>query len=270
MTDAPDEMHNGTGDETPGTALDAAFLDALADPAKAGEFYGVLLDTMLFLPIDAMPEDEDDGDEAEETASISPQIFELEGEETAMVFDTEERLAAWAEGPTDYVGMPGRSLFLMFDGREQIALNLGVAPSSTILSCDDVAALNAHATHEGNEAEEVPAGTEITVGPVESMDEATVAALVARLAGLRADVAEAVLFSLKIREDDTPRMILGVVPVSLADANETARRVAETVSRIGPSAEGLEVAAMAGDGPVISKARELGLRLPMVDIGSIH
>ena len=111
------------------TPLDIAFETAKADPAQQNAFYGLLLETELFFPvIDADPSVSKIA-APEDGGTISPLLLEIEGAPVLPVFDTQERLATWAEGAEMRLGgMPGYAIVEMAAGQVptvQIAFNVG-------------------------------------------------------------------------------------------------------------------------------------------------
>jgi SseB protein N-terminal domain len=110
------------------TPLDRAHLATEAAPdddASRLRFYAALADTDLFL----LTEAEAAGD------TVTPQVFDLADGRFLLAFDTEERLAAFSDAPSAYAALPGRVVVRLLAGQGVgIGLNLGVAPSSVLLS----------------------------------------------------------------------------------------------------------------------------------------
>ncbi len=95
------------------------------DDAARVAFYGALADAELFVLL---------SEEPGEPGAISPEILDIEGDRFALVFDSEERLTAFAKAPAPYAALPGRVIAGMLAGREiGLGLNLGVAPSSILI-----------------------------------------------------------------------------------------------------------------------------------------
>jgi len=255
------------------TPLDLAFERARNDPEETAGFYDALFAATIFLPIDRAFDD--DGNQSEASASaIEPIFYDVEGEPTLLIFDTEERLAIWTEEPIDYVGLTGRQLFEMFDGGQQVALNINVAPSSVIISVETVTWLHERAVETGN-SDEVVAGTALEVTAPPALDTEVVARIAARIAGLRREIDEAVFFSLGIdagQDEAERRVVLGVATSEqgLRDANAVAEALAETARGAFDGTRPVEVALLAANSPLMDKARKVGLNLPVVQVGSIH
>ena len=255
------------------TPLDLAFERARNDPEETAAFYDALFAATVFLPIDRAFDD--DGNESGEAASaIEPIFYEVENEATLLIFDTEERLALWTDEPVDYVGLTGRQLFEMFDGGQQVALNIGVAPSSVVIPAEMVTWLHERAAEEG-ESEEIAAGTALEVMPPPDLDTEIVARIAARIAGLRREVDEAVFFSLGVdagQDEAERRVVLGIAASQqgLRDAEAVAEALAETARGAFDGSRPVEVALLSASSPLMEKARKVGLNLPVVQVGSIH
>ncbi len=72
-------------------------------------------------------------------ADIVPRLFEIDGDRYALVFDGEDRVAAFAGGPSPYASLSGRRLAaLLSEAGLGLGLNFG-APSQTLLPPGDVA-----------------------------------------------------------------------------------------------------------------------------------
>ena len=191
-----------------------------------------------------------------------------------LVFDTEERLATWTDAPIDYVGLTGRQLFEMFDGEQQVALNIGVAPSSVVIPAEMVGWLHERAVEAG-ESDEIPAGTALEVTAPPNLETEIIARIAARIAGLRKEVDEAVFFSLgtdAVQDESERRVVLGVAVSQdgLRDAEAVAEALAETARGAFDGSRPVEVALLSASSPLMEKARKVGLNLPVVQVGSIH
>lgn len=115
------------------TVLDlahAAMSAAPGDDAARLRFYERIADAELFVLI------EDDAAGAE----IAPQVFALEDGRFVMAFDREERLSAFTGAPAPYAALPGRVVVHLLAGQGVgLGLNLGVAPSETLLPAEALA-----------------------------------------------------------------------------------------------------------------------------------
>lgn len=109
------------------TPLDAAIsaTDSRPDDDTARlHLYRLLADAELFLLLTTEAEGE----------SLSPRVFPLADGPVVLAFDSEERLAEFTQGPAPYAALPGRIIAQQLAGLDiGLGLNLGVAPSATIL-----------------------------------------------------------------------------------------------------------------------------------------
>ena len=107
----------------------AAMEAAPEDDAKRLKFYERLADTELFLLLG----EEAAGDQ------ITPELFDIEDQRFALVFDREERLSSFVGRVVPYAGLPGRALVQMLAGQGiGLALNLQVAPSAMLIPAEAV------------------------------------------------------------------------------------------------------------------------------------
>ncbi len=255
------------------TALDLAFERARSDEDDSGAFYDALFSATVFMPIRNAYDDSGETSESE-AQSIEPLVWEVEGDETLLLFDTEERLARWATEPMNYIGLPGSTFFKMFQGELQVAVNLAVAPSSVMIPAEVVSWL--HERAEGIvETEEVPAGSGMDVTAPPELAPEAIGRITAKLAGLRREVHEAIIFSLAIdaEEDEAVRrVVLGVALTvgGIEDADSIASSLAETAMVAFDGKRAFEVALLDPESPLMNAARNVGVKLPIVDLTSLH
>lgn len=272
MTDDIDISEDTAGQQIE-TALDLAFERARANPDETPAFYDALFSATIFLPIEGAY-DEAGEESTEDASSIAPILYEIEDLPTLMIFDTEDRLARWAEEPLDYVGMTGRQLFSMFDSEQQVALNLGVAPSSVVIPQEVVEWLHERA-QDPLQAEEVAQGSSIDVTPPPELPSEALARITARIAGLRRDLDEAVIFSLAIDDEQEAahrRIVLGIVPseAGAEGPQAIASALAEAAQGAFSGERPVEIALLNAESELMEKAREVGLVLPVAQIGMLH
>lgn len=162
--------------ETELDRMHAAMAAAPESDAERLAFYDRLADAELFLLLTGEPEGE----------TIEPALFDMDEGRVALVFDGEDRLAAFSEGPAPYAALPGRVVAAMLAGQGLgLGLNLGVAPSSFLLPAGGVAWLAGALASAPAEAAARP----VTYGPPVDVPRALIGALdakLARLAGLAA------------------------------------------------------------------------------------
>lgn len=220
------------------TALDRAMRESGGD-AAAGRAVDALLSSQLFLLLDAAHLHED---AHANPGRLRPKTLPLEAGETALAFDTEERLAAFAGGEAAYAEVSGRLLAGMLAGEGvHLAVNPGVAPSELF---HEAAALRwmAEVSATRTEAQDAAPGA---VGPPSAASEALAAALDAKLAALAAGLAEAWLV-----QADGPRLILALRERGTWGEDEAAERhraalakaLGETARLAAPEGPPLEAA----------------------------
>ncbi|WP_299828586.1 SseB family protein [uncultured Roseobacter sp.] len=110
---------------TPLDQAHGAMEAAPGDDAVRLRFYERLAECELFLML---------AEEATEGDQISPELFDVGDARYVLVFDREERLAAFAGKPVPYVALSGRMIAGMLAGQGiGLGVNLEVAPSSILL-----------------------------------------------------------------------------------------------------------------------------------------
>jgi peptidyl-prolyl cis-trans isomerase C len=121
------------------TALDQALqilrLD-MNDAKQQSKYYDLFLNTTFCIP--TLDPQELDGTVALEESQVLPLVIESEGNDYLMLFDTEERLKAWAEAEVKWVGVPGHVLAATTMAPLHWALNVGTEYSKQFLP-DEIA-----------------------------------------------------------------------------------------------------------------------------------
>ena len=204
--------------------------------AEGLAFYRALADAELFLLLDA----EAEGD------AMSPQVFDLADGAVLLAFDSEERLAAFAEGPQPYAALPGRVIAAQMVGQGPksgtalaLGLNLGSA-SEVILPPEALIWLMQMLDQAPPEALETQ--VERFVAP--AVPPAVLAALSACLTG----VGRAYLTGVRYRDGRQGQMLAltGVAPDAEA---KVARAVTEALAFSGIEAGALDIAFLGARGP---------------------
>jgi hypothetical protein len=108
----------GNGGDEGQSPLDRALGVAELGDAQAQAFYDAFLNARLYVPTA-----EDDPDLPTDTVSLL--VADIEGEGIVPVFDSEDRLATWAEEPVAFTVLAGHALVEQLDPALQIALNVG-------------------------------------------------------------------------------------------------------------------------------------------------
>jgi hypothetical protein len=126
------------------------------DARSQSKFYDLFLNATFFVP--TLDQQTTEGEGAPEEGDVLPLIIESEGNDYLMLFDTKERLLAWAGAEADCVEVPGHVLAATTMPPLHWAMNVGTEYSKQFLP-DEIAWLrevvercNAQAT-EDDEAE---------------------------------------------------------------------------------------------------------------------
>jgi hypothetical protein len=238
------------------TPLDAAARAADAPdaaPDARARFYALLLETALCVPVRPRAGDDD---------PVRPQVFDLSQGAAALAFDDDARMAAFFEGPTEYVVLPGRAMTtLLAQARLGLGLNLGDAPSATLLDAATVAWL---AAEMGGETVETaaPAAGALTVRPPTGASPALPAALAQRLAQFPGVVAEAWLA--RLGPPDAPGALTVALTLSPA-ARRADRALSAELGRAAaphaPPGETVSIATLEDGHPLLPALRRHGAPL---------
>lgn len=106
------------------TPLDTALARYLADDNEASQYYDLVLNSTFHIPtFDAEPAE--GTNRVEENDAISPVILESDGKSYLMLFDSEERLTAWAKQAVTFVVLPGYAIAEMTTPELHWAVNVG-------------------------------------------------------------------------------------------------------------------------------------------------
>jgi hypothetical protein len=190
---------------------------------------------------------------------IEPAVFAPEGGTCVLAFDSEARLAAFAEGAAPYAALSGRALAGMLAGQGMgLGLNLGVAPSAILLPAGAMEWL-------AEMLAEAPA--EVAARPVElrvpkGLPEAVLRALDARLAGMAGMARAAWLVSARY-EDGAQGHLLGFVGAVPGAEGALARAVSEVLAFSGLEAAALDVGFFEASDPVLARMAACGLRFDL-------
>jgi peptidyl-prolyl cis-trans isomerase C len=133
------------------TALDQALQILRLDMTNANsqsKFYDLFLNTTFCVP--TLDQRELGGETAVPEGEVLPLIIEADGNDYLMIFDSEERLQAWAAEEVKWVGVPGFILAATTMPPLHWALNVGTEHSKQFLP-DEIAWLR-EAVERCNEA----------------------------------------------------------------------------------------------------------------------
>ncbi len=227
------------------TPLDLTCLAMQNDEANAPAFYARFLEAELFLLL----ESEVSGDAAQ------PLVMETSDGSLVLVFDLEERMAAFSDEPSDYVSLSGRRIAKMLSGQGlAIGLNLGDAPSAMVLPVDAVDWLAAVAIGDDKVVEAKPLEISKPVGVPETL----VAALDGKLANMGGVVSAAYLVSARYEGGENGHM-LALVNVPEAAKAGVSEALSEALRFSGVEAGQLDLAFMPADDSHLESFMRAGL-----------
>ncbi len=109
------------------TPLDQALEGAKISQCKRNAFYGLLVNTTLYIPTHETATEE----------KFDPILAVADGITYLMVFDSEEKLSSWAEIPMSYTTLPGHVVAEITQGNIHWALNPGT-PHAKILVAEEI------------------------------------------------------------------------------------------------------------------------------------
>jgi len=230
------------------TALDLAHAGDDDTDAARLRFFAALADTELFVLLERAV----DGDQ------IAPRVFPVQGQTIIMAFDTEARLADFADSVAPYAALPGRVLAGMLAGQGLgLGVNLGVAPSSTLLDPQALDWLQQMLSQDGAQSWEARIRAVSSPNHVPNI---VLDALGARFANAGA-VAEAAYLVHAAYEDHTVGHLLVITGASERAEPALARAVSEALSFSGLDAGFLDVAFVGPADKLAERVRPVALRL---------
>lgn len=132
------------------TPLDTALAKYIADDNEHSQYYDLVLNSNFHIPtFDEEPAE--GGTKVEDNEAISPVILESDGKSYLMLFDSEERLSAWAKQKVSFVVLPGYAIAEMTTPELHWAVNVGTDYSKEFVP-DEIAWLQ-DAVRKCHEAE---------------------------------------------------------------------------------------------------------------------
>jgi len=219
------------------------------DDAARLRFYDRLAGCELFLLLEEEPE----GDR------IRPALFPVEGQTFALVFDREDRLTGFAEGPAPYAALSGRALASMLAGQGiGLGVNLGVAPSSILIEAGSVDWLAATLAAAPEEVEERPEELAAPAG----LPEMLLTALDARLAAAEGLARMAYLVAATYAGGRRGHLMAFVDTLPGAEPS-LARAVGDALTFSGVEAGSLDVGFFRASDPVAARLARVGLRFDL-------
>lgn len=234
------------------TPIDKAHSEMDASPnddAARLRFYERLVDAEMFMLL----EQESDGQ------NIKPDLFEVDDQTFALVFDREERLAEFAEKIVPFAALSGRTIVSMLQGQNiGLGINLAVAPSSTLLPPSAITWMAETTATGPTEAEAKPEEVFAPAG----LPEQVITALDAKLATMSglADIAYLAQISY---DTGTRASVIAFVNARPDAESAIARAISETLIFSGIEAGSLDVLFLSASDAICAKLAKLGLRFDL-------
>jgi hypothetical protein len=237
------------------TPLDQAHAEMEAHPdhdALRLNFYERLADCELFLLLEAEP--------TKDTAK--PMIFPVEDQQYALVFDSEERLAEFAQKPAPFISLSGRIIAGMLNGKGiGLGVNLMVAPSSILLPDVAVAWLAETLKTTPEETQAKP----VSIHAPSAIPEVLLKALDTKLAAM-AGVAKAAYLA-EVDYENAPKTHV-IVFIDAIEQAQTAitSAVSEALTFSGIEAGTLDVLFLRPSDPICAQLAKVALRFDLPEL----
>ncbi len=234
------------------TPLDQAHAEMEMHPEQDAmrlRFYERLADSELFLLLEAEATDD----------TVKPMIFPVETQKYALVFDTEDRLAEFAQTPAPFVSLSGRMIAAMLAGKSiGLGVNLSVAVSSILLPDTAVTWLAKTLAIDPEETQAKP----VSIHPPRAVPEVLIKALDMKLAAM-AGVAKAAYLA-EVAYENTPKMHVLVFLDALEQAQTAiTSAVSEALTFSGIEAGTLDVLFLRGSDPICVQLAKVALRFDL-------
>ena len=238
------------------TPLDHAHADMEAAPEDGQarlKFFERLADAELFMAL----QNEGEGD------TVTPQVFDLGEYSVVLLFDREDRLTQFMNGPTPYAAVSGRAVAAsLAEEALGLALNLEVAPSSFLLDPAGVSWLAKTVSVAPEETDERLA----ELLPPKGLPDSLVTDLDKKLSTGVGLARAAYLVATRTASGGAGHVLAFVDPVPGAEP-ALAKAVAELLTFSGLDAAQMDVGFFASNDPMTAKLAAVGLRfdLPIPD-----
>lgn len=234
------------------TPLDTAhaLMDANPDDDATARlrFYERLADSELFLLLQTGAK----GD------NLAPEIFETDGEQYVLVFDTEERLVDFTGHSAHHAALSGRVIAKMLSGQGiGLGVNLAVAASSILLPPEALIWL---AQMLENAPKEITARPTVFKAPA-GVEQTMLAAIDTKLASA-AGLAESAYLVCAEYDDDSQGLMLAIIDALPAAHSALAKAVSEVVM-FGAGDTALDVTFFARNDTICTKLAKVGLRFDL-------
>lgn len=238
-------------DDTPLDLSHYAMSSAPDDDALRLRFYERLAESELFLMLAQEAGSDQD--------TVTPEVFETDTGQFVLVFDREERLAAFAGQAVPFVALSGRAITGMLQGQDiGIGLNLDVAPSSILLPATAVAWL--HQTL-ANAPDEIEARISDVHAPA-GLPDVLLSALDSKLAIAMGLAQCAYLVGVTYETGAKGHLLAFVAAVPEAEP-ALARAAAEALTFSSIAAGAMDVAFFRAPDPIVAKLDRVGLRFDL-------
>lgn len=237
------------------TPLDSAFSKMSSDPESdllRLQFYERFAEAELFLVLCE--------DAKEDTAK--PLILDMNNEQFALVFDTEDRLAEFAEKPTPYLTLSGRRIARQLAGQNiGIGLNLGDAPSSTMISSETIDWLNENLS---NDVSETQARPKIFSAP-KNIPENLLTAIDAKLSNMSGVISAAYLAEVTY-ENNSKGSILAILDAPNYAQTGITEAIAEALQFSGVDAATLDVTFLSSGDSVVRHLDSVAIKFEIPEL----
>ena len=235
--------------DTPLDTAVAAMEAAPEDDAARLAVFEAIAGSELFLLLEAEPV----GD------NVEPRLFETSEGRFVLVFDREERLTAFAEGPAPYAALSGRSVAEMLAGQEiGLGLNLGFAPSSQLIPAAAVSWLAETLAARPDARDAKPE----SLAPPGDLPERLLTALDARLAQA-AGLADLAYLASATYPGGRNGHLLAVIDAAPGAESMLARVVQEALTFSGLDAGEIDVTFLKASDPAAARLARIGLRFDL-------
>lgn len=220
------------------------------------QFYERLADTELFMLLG----EEAAGDQ------ITPELFEIEDQRFALVFDREERLSQFVGRMAPYAGLPGRGLAQMLQGQGiGLALNLEVAPSAMLIPAEAIDWLVQTLSHGPQETE----ARLSEVSAPKGLPEAVVTGLDRKLA-IAAGMARFAYLAAATYDDGARGHVLAFVDAVEGAEKALASAAGEALTFSGIEAGMIDVLFVRASDPMAAHLAKVGLRFDLPEPQEPH
>ncbi len=224
----------------------AAMEAAPEDDIRRMRFYERLAESELFVLL-------------ENDTPDTPKFFDTEDGPFVLVFDSEDRLTRFTDGPANYAAMSGRAAAGMLDQQGVgLALNLGVASSSFLMPAPAIDWLNRTLNTKPSPETMVPEA----IAPPGTMPKQFLTSLDTKLATAEGMASAAYLVAVTY-QDGQERHLLAIID-ALPDAEAAlTQTISEAVIFSGLDKGTLDVAFFAARDPIVGRLANFGLRFDL-------